>query len=180
MGRKKHECTQMMIEEFKLDLSVDEFMQISYEREAKMFRGCEKMPGAARIVKEVAQIGIPLGLATGSSGCVFSIKSSVHPELFAHFHAIVVGDDPAVVNGKPAPDIFLEAARRLNLTDLESVLVIEDSRNGVKAALAAGMHVAWIPDPCLTVEELETALVQHPRVALFKSLTDLQEALFQN
>ncbi len=59
---------------------------------------------------------------------------------FAH---IVCGDE--ITNGKPAPDIFLEAARRLGIAPARC-LAIEDSANGVRAATAAGMTTIHIPD----------------------------------
>jgi HAD superfamily hydrolase (TIGR01509 family) len=56
----------------------------------------------------------------------------------SRFSAIVLGDDPNVFEGKPCPDIFLEAARRLNVIPAKNVLVFEDALNGVHAARTAG------------------------------------------
>ena len=66
--------------------------------------------------------------------------------------AIVAGDDPAVTNGKPAPDIYLEAARRLNV-DPKDCLVFEDALSGVRSGKAAGCYVVAIPDPRFSEEE---------------------------
>lgn len=178
MGRKKHECSQMTVKEFELDLTVEEYTKLSFEREEVMFKTCKTLPGAVEIVEAVKGSGLPLAVATGSSGCVFQVKSNAHSSLFSLFDSIVVGDDPAVLNGKPAPDIFLEAARRVAVPPGETVLVVEDSPNGVVAALAAGMHVAWIPDPCLEVERNHTDIIAHPRVSLFESLDHLHKHLF--
>jgi beta-phosphoglucomutase-like phosphatase (HAD superfamily) len=59
---------------------------------------------------------------------------------------IVCGDDPAVKHGKPAPDIYLEAAHRLGV-DPSECLVFEDAMSGVQAAKAAGCRVVAVPDP---------------------------------
>lgn len=65
---------------------------------------------------------------------------------------MVLGDDPAVLRGKPHPDIFLTAASRLAhllpLTEMDPsrILAFEDSPTGVTAARRAGMPVIWIPD----------------------------------
>lgn len=64
----------------------------------------------------------------------------------SRFHAIVGGDQ--VTNGKPAPDIFLRAAERLNCDPLACV-ALEDSGPGIRAAAAAGMRVIWVPDLCM-------------------------------
>lgn len=139
------------------------------------------MSGAHEIISAIAETGMPLGLATGSSGNIFQIKQAAHQELFSRFHAIVVGDDPAVANGKPAPDPYLEAAKRIGVfhDDLSKVLVIEDSPNGVQSGLAAGMLVAWIPDPVLDAHPAYPELIGHSRVRLFSSLHDLKEVLFK-
>jgi beta-phosphoglucomutase-like phosphatase (HAD superfamily) len=66
--------------------------------------------------------------------------------------AIVAGDDPAVTNGKPAPDIYLEAARRINVKP-EECLVFEDALSGVRSGKAAGCFVVAIPDPRFSDDE---------------------------
>jgi beta-phosphoglucomutase-like phosphatase (HAD superfamily) len=66
------------------------------------------------------------------------------------FDCIVSGQD--VANGKPAPDIFLEAARRLNVAPADCI-VFEDSREGVEAAEAAGMQVIRIDTAALTAAQ---------------------------
>ena len=63
--------------------------------------------------------------------------------LLPRFHAIVGGDD--VARGKPAPDIYVEAARRLGASAARC-LALEDSEPGVRSALAAGMTPIMVPD----------------------------------
>ena len=62
----------------------------------------------------------------------------------AGLFAVVVSSDE-VEHGKPSPDVYLEAARRLGV-DPAVCLVVEDSYNGVRAARAAGMTVVLIPN----------------------------------
>jgi beta-phosphoglucomutase-like phosphatase (HAD superfamily) len=54
-------------------------------------------------------------------------------------------------NGKPAPDVYLAAARRLRVSPA-SCVAIEDSPNGIAAAKAAGMRCVAVPDPLLTAD----------------------------
>jgi beta-phosphoglucomutase-like phosphatase (HAD superfamily) len=74
---------------------------------------------------------------------------------------VVVSSDE-VSHGKPAPDVFLEAARRLG-ADPGATLVIEDSLNGIRAAKAAGMGAILVPNaaipPAPGAEELADAVL---------------------
>uniref|UniRef100_A0A7S2IKA7 Riboflavin kinase n=1 Tax=Helicotheca tamesis TaxID=374047 RepID=A0A7S2IKA7_9STRA len=67
-------------------------------------------------------------------------------KMFKHIPIIVAGDDEAVKNGKPAPDIYVEAARRLGVHPSEC-LVFEDGVPGAKSGSAAGCQVIAVPDP---------------------------------
>ena len=67
----------------------------------------------------------------------------VHAGLFERFAALVGGDE--IAHGKPAPDIFIEAATRLGI-DAADCVVLEDSEPGVRGALAAGMTPIMVPD----------------------------------
>ena len=60
------------------------------------------------------------------------------------FEATVSSEE--VERGKPAPDVYLEAARRLGV-DPARVVAIEDSENGIRSAHAAGMRVLAVPNP---------------------------------
>ncbi len=60
------------------------------------------------------------------------------------FDEVVTSDD--VVNGKPAPDIFLEAAKRIDIAP-ERCVAFEDAQPGIMAAQAAGMKVVAVPAP---------------------------------
>ena len=82
-----------------------------------------------------------------------AVASSAHPEVIAaaldatglaEVFGVVVSSDE-VAHGKPSPDVYLEAARRLGL-EPGSLLVVEDSRNGVLAGKAAGMTVVLVPN----------------------------------
>ena len=81
-------------------------------------------------------------------GCLLRcvIGSDRHDRIFQHIEEVVTGDDPSVKNGKPAPDIYIEAARRLGVHPSECV-VFEDAVAGAKSGKAAGCLVVAVPDP---------------------------------
>jgi HAD superfamily hydrolase (TIGR01509 family) len=119
---------------------------------ATKFATCKVLPGATALLSHLKTQQIPIALATSSTSKAVAIKRSVHPELFDGFRVIVCGDDPAVVRGKPHPDIFIVTAARLGIHDHPRdggggvCIVVEDSPAGVAAAKAAGMKVVAIPD----------------------------------
>lgn len=86
------------------------------------------------LVKKYAD-KLPMAVATGGTRAIV-VQTLSSLELMKHFQAIVTADD--VKHGKPAPDIFLESARRLNVP-APSCYAFEDAELGLKAALAAGM-----------------------------------------
>jgi beta-phosphoglucomutase family hydrolase len=90
----------------------------------------------AAVVREYAG-RLPMAVATGGTRAIVQRTLSA-VGLLQHFTAIVTADD--VPNGKPAPDIFLESAKRLGLPPGEC-LVFEDADLGVQAATAAGCKV---------------------------------------
>ena len=101
-------------------------------------------PNAKEVLNELRNIESPvrLGLATSS------VSASARPFLDRHqltglFEVIVAGDE--IERGKPEPDIYLRAAKKLGVAANEC-LVIEDSLSGIAAAKAAKMRVAAIPD----------------------------------
>lgn len=106
---------------------------------ARMFKACEdevtEVPGARRAV--AAWRG-PKAVASSSGSVLLKVKLTA-TGLWDAFAPHIYGGD-MVERGKPAPDIFLLAAKGLGL-DPARVLVIEDSANGVRAARAAGAQV---------------------------------------
>jgi pseudouridine-5'-monophosphatase len=107
----------------------------------------DAMPGAERFVRAVRERGLPMAVATSSERNLYDLKVRPHG-WFSLFDAVVCGDDPRVGARKPAPDIFLVAARDLGASP-EGCVVFEDSVAGVEAALAAGMRVVALPDPAM-------------------------------
>lgn len=113
----------------------------------------QPLPGVARFIDRCRERGLKLAVA--SSADRTKVLGNLHeiglpPETF---DAVVVGED--VTRKKPAPDIFLEAARRLGL-DPSACLVIEDAVAGVTAAKAAGCRCLGITSS-FSPQQLATA-----------------------
>jgi len=106
--------------------------------------GIAAMAGAAELLDSLEARSIPRGVGTNSltAAALRKLAAAGLEARFAPAH--VVGCD-AVERPKPAPDVFLAAARRLG-ADPRRCLVFEDSDPGVAAALAAGMTVVQVPD----------------------------------
>ena len=99
------------------------------------------IPGAQDAVRRLAQRW-PLGLASSSNRELIDLALELMG-IADCFQATVSSEE--VARGKPAPDVYLEAARRLQV-DPTRVAAIEDSQNGIRAAKAAGMRVIAIPN----------------------------------
>jgi HAD superfamily hydrolase (TIGR01509 family) len=111
--------------------------------------------GAMELLDHLDQLGLPRAIATSSSHD--SVDSHLGPSgLIARFDAIVARGDYA--KGKPAPDPFLTAARRLGV-DAIDCLALEDSHNGVRSAHAAGMMTIMVPDLLEPNEEMRAKCV---------------------
>lgn len=103
--------------------------------------GVPVMPGLFKLTEKLAKKNIRWGVGT-SSPRQHAIDILAQLKLTDQCQAIAGGDE--VEHGKPAPDIYLLAAQRLNVNPADC-LVFEDSAPGSKAAVAAGMTVIAIP-----------------------------------
>jgi HAD superfamily hydrolase (TIGR01509 family) len=99
------------------------------------------LPGAVEVVRSLAREW-PLGLASSSNRNVIDLV--VEEAGLADAFAVTVSSEE-VDRGKPAPDVYLEAARQLGV-DPGSCAAIEDSTNGIRSAHAAGMGVVAVPN----------------------------------
>jgi beta-phosphoglucomutase-like phosphatase (HAD superfamily) len=119
--------------------------EISREVVARMLTrygaGPPWLPGAVEAVRRVAARW-PLGLASSSNRELIDAVLEAGG-LSASFRATVSSEE--VARGKPAPDVYLEAARRLGVA-AERCAAVEDSHSGIRSARAAGMRVVAIPN----------------------------------
>ena len=126
-------------------------------------------PGVTAAIEMLQRRGIPMAVCTSNDSQVVAALAETMP-LFQAFTAIVTGDQ--VMRGKPAPDIYLEGAKRLSLPPAQCA-GIEDSLNGVKAIRAAGMRSVMVPDTL----PYGTTFAPYTDVVI-PSLDALEETLF--
>jgi pseudouridine-5'-monophosphatase len=148
IGRPAADSARYLVEALALPITAEDYLR---EREV-LFRTlmptAEAMPGARELTAALRDRGVPVAVATSSARPVYELKTTHHRPWFAAFDVVVTGDDPRIANGKPAPDIYLLAARELGIEPVRCVAV-EDAPAGVDAARAAGMRVIAVPDPAL-------------------------------
>lgn len=101
----------------------------------------ELLPGAPELVRSVSD-RVPIALASSSARKTIDAVLAYHD--LAHLFTATVSSEE-VARGKPSPDVYLEAAARLDLAPADG-LAVEDSSNGIRAAHASGLRVVGIPN----------------------------------
>lgn len=146
IGRPAIESARYLVAALALPIAPEQYLQEREQLLAERFPAAGAKPGARALVEHLHRQGIVQAVATSSTRFFFDLKTQRHRDWFGLFDCVVTGDDPHVRRGKPAPDIFLTAARRLG-AEPARCLVFEDAPSGVEAALAAGMAVVAVPEP---------------------------------
>jgi HAD superfamily hydrolase (TIGR01509 family) len=143
MGMSSPEWSRYMHETIGLVESPEEINRIVVERMLERYAtGPPWLPGAIEAVQRVAE-SYPLGLASSSNRELIDVVLEAGG-IAPLFRATVSSEE--VARGKPAPDVYLEAARRLGV-DPGACVAVEDSHNGIRSAKAAGMRCIAIPNP---------------------------------
>ncbi len=142
MGMSSSEWSHYMHEELGVPMSSKEISEAVVERLERLYREqLPLLPGATASVTALAQRW-PLALASSSNRPLIELVLEL-AGLSDSFEATVSSEE--VGRGKPAPDVFLEAARRLS-REPATCVAVEDSTTGLQAAAAAEMGVVAIPN----------------------------------
>jgi len=113
-------------------------------------------PGALELIQYIAHRDLPRAIASSSPMPI--IDAVVQSQGWEKIFTVRCSGDE-VAHGKPAPDVYLLAAERLNVAPADC-LALEDSPTGARAAVAAGMVCCAVPDPL------------HTRIDAFQGITD--------
>jgi HAD superfamily hydrolase (TIGR01509 family) len=143
MGMSSLEWSRYMAEELGVPGTPDEINAAVVERMLERYGSAPPLiPGAVEAVRRVAAQW-PLAIASSSNPELIEVVIRVSG-LADVFETAVSSQE--VPRGKPAPDVYLEAARRLGI-DAARCAAVEDSHNGIRSARAAGMRVVAVPNP---------------------------------
>ena len=151
LGSPELVTAKIIVDTFEVKLTPEEFLEKRNAITPEYFKKCPFIEGAKEITdKFKKELKFKTALATSSSKINFDYKTFNKKEWIKEdFDAIVLGDDKRIKNGKPAPDIFILAAKEIGLKPNECI-IFEDSIGGMKAAISSGAKIViGIPDPHL-------------------------------
>ncbi|WP_055534812.1 HAD family hydrolase [Streptomyces graminilatus] len=142
VGISPRETVTLWKERYGLSAPVEEVLAEMNRRYLELARGATPVyPEMRKFVELLAGEGVPMAVASGSAlPAIAAILAGTG--LDAYLRTVVSSDE--VAHGKPAPDVFLEAARRLGAAPVDCV-VVEDAAPGSVAAHRAGMRCIAVP-----------------------------------
>jgi HAD superfamily hydrolase (TIGR01509 family) len=144
MGRPSRVALQIMIDTHALRATVEELLAETDEIFPEILRTrLAPMPGLVELLAALERHNIPKGIAT-SSRRAFVERVLGKFDYLPRFSPILTSED--ITEGKPHPEIYLKAAARLGI-QTGDMLVLEDSQNGCRAAVAAGTITVAVPGP---------------------------------
>lgn len=178
-------AAERVIKTYELPLTPEEFEKINVEVQSNKWGECAFLPGALELIKHLKSKNVPIALCTSSGRFKYESKTKHLQDGFKLFDAIVTGDDDRIPEGrgKPFPDIWQVGLKQLNDADgtaikPEECLVFEDGLSGVKAGLAFGGYVVWVPHPGAVDFLGDTASLLNGNGEVLKSLEDLDLSKF--
>ncbi len=168
LGLRIDATARTLIDKYHLPDTVQGLSDAKTEYQIAHLAGNVKpMPGLIELLDEIDRRGLCKAIA--SSGIRRYVEAVLRVNgLLDRFSVIITGDQ--VARGKPAPDVFLAAARALDV-EPQACLVLEDAPAGVQAAKAANMLCYAVPDHSITKLDLSQA------DKVVASLDDVRELL---
>ncbi|KAJ3576780.1 hypothetical protein NP233_g196 [Leucocoprinus birnbaumii] len=164
MGKPERQAAEHLLSFFPdIDLTLEDYLIQRNRLQDELWPTVPLLPGVSKLVHHLKFHNIPIAIATGSRRRNYEMKTAHLQAVFGCFEGkVICGDDVHYkFKGKPAPDIFIIAAKELLSRDVGSVgesptekqteerskgLVFEDGLPGMQAGKRAGMSVVWVPD----------------------------------
>ena len=168
-GTNMGEESVRVVERFYPNVDCEKYVNRVLELvEACRAKKLDLMAGVEEILKFFRDANVKMAVA--SSAPVEVIEDNLTRKNLRGYFEVVVGGD-LVTHGKPAPDIFLLAAKKLNLAAADCY-IFEDSFNGIRAAQAAGGAAIMIPDTMQPTDEIKNLCA-----GIFPNLSEAQQAI---
>lgn len=174
-GMDANTVAKKVIEEYHLNLTLDEFNAKRDIFLSNLLADSLPFPGVVELARNLKKKGYKIGLATSDDSTRTKLKFSNKKDILPIFDVIMTCDD--VKQAKPDPEIFIECAKRLGVSDPSSVLIFEDAINGIKAANKAGMASAFFANGKSDCEETFQKFGCHPSY-IFQKYDDFQLSKF--
>ena len=143
-GRRRIDCANELLKLISKTVKIEELLSLHKPISRRLILTAQAMPGSESLIKRCHTENIPMALVTSSSTESHKIKTAPHKWMNL-FSTEVLGDDKLLAKGKPAPDPYLLAAEKLNISPQEC-WAVEDSISGVSSALKAGCYVLFLKD----------------------------------
>ena len=153
VGKRKNEVQRIYFDRFGDDFPYWELADLGKARYVERVKS-EGMPikkGLVELLTYLRERDIKIALATSTSRQTAQFNLDIS-DTARFFDSLVCGND--VVNGKPHPEVFLTAAKRLGAKP-ENCVAYEDSINGIISAHNAGMVTVMVPDYIAPTEEIK-------------------------
>ena len=170
-GTNLGEESRAIVRRFYPNINAEAYLaRVLEEVRACSERKLELMTGVEEILNFFKAAGVAMAVASAAPVEVIE-KNLTRANLRGLFEVLVGGD--MVDNGKPAPDIFLLAAEKLNLP-VSECYIFEDSLNGIKAAATSGGVAIMIPDQVQPNDDIKKICA-----AVFPNLNEARQAIME-
>ena len=143
-GKRRIDCANELVKLIPKAVEEKDLLKIHKPISRRLILTAKAMQGGESLVKRCHENNIPMALVTSSSNESVEIKTAPHKWMNL-FSTRVLGDDELLYKGKPAPDPYLLAAEKLNISPQEC-WAVEDSIAGVSSALEAGCFVFFLKE----------------------------------
>lgn len=160
------EGMRRVIRSYYPDLDPEAFISACFQRVREITKTqLPEKSGLRQLLDLLRAEGVRMAVASSSEEDI--IRRNLNTAgVTDYFDVVVSSTDPAVKDGKPAPDVFLYAAERLGVAPRDC-WVLEDSLNGIRAAYAAGAEAVMVPDTMEPTEEIRGMCSVYPDLGAF-------------
>ena len=168
-GSKMNEECFYIIRKFYPNIDAAAYLErVLAEVRFQSEKNLELMTGVEEILKFFGDAGVKMAVASAAE--VPTIEKNLSRKNLRGYFEVLVGGN-MVANGKPAPDIFLFAAEKLNVAP-EDCYIFEDSLNGIRAAHASGGVAIMIPDQVQPTDDIKKICA-----GIFKNLSEARQVI---